>query len=82
MSEKLFKFLLSELTTVRIFCPACKGTVELPIDRIVRQTHECQLCKVEFGTEVVAEGFKELSSALRKLGMGKAEIQFVLPDKE
>ncbi len=53
MSETLFKFLLSKISTIRIHCrnPECGGIVEIPISKLGSTTYRvctCPLCRKPF----------------------------------
>lgn len=87
MSEKLLKFLLRELSVVRVVChhANCKNVVETTIDRLDRvfAAGACPVCHQAYGT--ADEGhLLALAKAVRGLaGMkDRLDVEFVLPDKE
>lgn len=87
MSEKLFKFALAELLTVRISCQKeGRGkTLEVPVDKLNEIIHNgiCPLCHQNhlstFSTQLGI-----LCSVFQNLIAHKSDatIQFVLPDGE
>lgn len=90
MSERLFKFLLSELKLIRIRCKyeSCNAVVELPISDLetMPEIANCPVCKrailpyPELPKDLVR--FSDFARAVRVLGNPKnpADIEFVLPD--
>jgi hypothetical protein len=89
MSEKLFRFLLSELTIIRVCClnPVCKGVIEIPLDKLRTMFPKCccPLCRQQFH-----QPYDDGSHLLEWLGKAieelkaikdKVEIEFSLPDK-
>ena len=91
MSRKLFAFLLSELSTVRLICqrPHCGGVAEITIEKVVdrfkgNNPPNCPLCNCIF-TGVGAGTNNQLVNMAESLVNLKAvssalEIEFVLPD--
>jgi hypothetical protein len=86
MSETLFKFLLSELGTVRVRCMSCKAVVEVPTADLARHLpdpFDCPICHKKLGAAVgthlhqLAEALAGLRSLSREI-----ELEFVLPVKE
>ena len=88
MSEKLFKFLLSEITLVRVHCrnDVCGGVIEIPIEKLgtVFRNCSCPLCHRQFDQGnwhgdnllmIFAEAVKRLNGIKDKVG-----LEFVLPD--
>lgn len=88
MSDRVLKFLLSELKTVRIICPHCEAVAEMPIDRLATRfetERKCLGCGESYG-------FGDHGNPLDRLGKVIAEffalqrntkfpdIEFVLPD--
>lgn len=84
MSEKLFRFLLSELKTIRIICKGCHGIIELPPGKIAHQLAavQCPLCRVSFGH---SENYQlaKLAEAIHELSKPDAPVtvEFLIPDK-
>lgn len=83
MSEKLFKFLLSELKTVRFRCVKCGTVTEMDIDKaeVRLQDPRCPVCKEAWGT-VDPNHFVNFAAAVRGI-RGRTdvvEVEFVLPD--
>lgn len=85
MSERLFKFLLSELSLVRIRCQSseCRGIVEVPIEELGIKYHSgrCPLCN----QVLQAPGQNHLvalANAMQALAKQKdhVQVEFVLPD--
>jgi hypothetical protein len=92
MSRKLFAFLLSELSTVRLICkrPTCGGVAEMPIDQLEKrfEGQYAPACPVCGGTYQGIDGsrptaFHLLAVAVKRLQQCKdaVEIEFVLPDE-
>lgn len=98
MSETLFKFLLSKISTIRIHCrnPVCGGIVEIPIDRIgaMYRGCTCPLCHQVFDDGHCELGhlgplngrdlFVVLAGVLARLNAikDKVDIEFVLLDPD
>ncbi len=85
MSEKLFKFLLSELSTVRIICGSCGVVTETSIDKLesVFKGGQCPSCKASISPpleNIEAGALGKLSQAIRLLGKENLKVEFVLPD--
>lgn len=88
MSEKLFRFLMDELKTVRVHCKACGGTVELEITKLDSRflANHCPLCNVDLEWSKAPHDynpFKELGKLARYFQgiKDKAQVEFTLPDK-
>jgi hypothetical protein len=85
MSERLLKFLITELRTVRISCKKCnRAVVELPVDRLdAALSHgECRFCGYKFHDAGGPDPFHSLRMALDELrNMKGIEVSFVLPDE-
>ena len=88
MSEKVWKFLLIELETVRVHCQAtgCGGIIESPVDTVGQKVRglRCPFCGVDFdplhsGRNVL----DEFALMVRKLKTHDKtfRFEFVLPDK-
>jgi hypothetical protein len=87
MSDKLLKFLVTELLTVRVGCKKCgRAVVELSIDRLHEALDggECRFCHYKFHDAAAPDPFNNLRMALDELrGMkDKLEVSFVLPAKD
>jgi hypothetical protein len=97
MSEKLFKFLLSKVTAIRVHCrnKVCGGVVEIPIDKlgILYRDCTCPLCRQPFDSgEWDAGGiplhssnlFRVYAEVIKRLNAIKdrVEIEFVVPDPD
>ena len=88
MSERLFKFLLSELKTIRVHCqvPGCGVVIEVPVDQLDQKfgTMRCPVCQQQLyaPTERGENPFVSLASAMRlfRSDATRAQIEFVLPD--
>jgi hypothetical protein len=86
VSELLFKFLLSEITTVRVHCrnSVCGGVVEVPVEKLasVFAQPDCPICHRAFGTSGVGGQtlplLGQIVQELQKI-KDKVEIEFVLP---
>lgn len=85
MSEHLFRFLLTELVTVRVVCGHCKAIIEVPTDELdkVFRTGVCHVCTMPLqlpGRNHLAQ----LAEAIRWLGteQDKLKVEFVIPIKE
>lgn len=80
MSETVLKVLLSELTTVRIFClsSTCGGTIEMGVDKLegLDPKAECPVCKgfLRFDSSYL----KLIGQAIREAKEGKRKIEFVI----
>jgi hypothetical protein len=96
VSEKLFRFLLSELEVIRICCtvPNCGGVAEMKVEKLKSSKHMAFVCPVcGNGTSSAHAAGAGVSDALDKLGdaiglmksTGKANdfvVEFVLPDPD
>lgn len=88
MSERVLKFLLSELKVMRVVCPTCKGVVEVSIDKAPAAFIQtgCRLCEAGLGIPLGNNYLLTLANTIRTLQelqkhpAGAAEIEFVLPD--
>lgn len=81
MSERLFKFLLSELETVRITCvkEQCGFTIESSVANLPKVAELiCPFCKTAFDPDRVLSGLMAVPQ-LAKLSH-RLKIEFVLPD--
>lgn len=90
MSEKLFKFLLSELKTVRLVCnnPRCGAVIELTVERMRAKCEfaQCFVCKEDFfgphGSQLnpltkLADAILEMQKHTKAI-----EIEFVMPEEQ
>ena len=84
MSEKITRYLLSEIKTIRVVCKKCGGVVEMPIlsasDALTSQM-TCRFCNADFerldlskydpfkNLEIIAEAFAKMEKVI--------EVQFV-----
>jgi hypothetical protein len=91
MSEKLLKFLLTELKMVRIICKNkdCGAVVELPVDRLENsfKDFKCPLCREGIRDQTNREDpFDLLGRAIRKFNEPRVrehiEVEFVLPERD
>lgn len=96
MSEKLLKFLLSELKTVRLVCQGtvggqpCGAVTEVPLERLLTITRQggdqCRICNTPFGIfpkpGTAQDGFGPLAQAIIDLLAAKdrVQVEFVIPD--
>ena len=88
MSERLFRFNLKELKTIRLVCknPDCGAVLEVPIERMRGMTGIilCQACKSE--TTPFQRGdnlLKELADVMLKVrDAGYVDVGFSLPVEE
>jgi hypothetical protein len=92
MSERLLRFLLSELETIRIrCCGSCKTIIEMPLSELARkQLNEllrCPYCHQDFdplstGKNSLVE-FAKVASKLNEL-KSSVQLEFVLrePSRE
>jgi hypothetical protein len=92
------KFLLSELSTVRIVCKGKRGNdpcgyvSEVPLDHLdtfYNRMSSCPFCNTPFGVlpraaGTLQDGFGPLAQAIKNLNAVKqqVEIEFVLPEKK
>lgn len=87
MSETLFKFLLSELKTVRVRCRhnGCGAVVEIPTAELGHKfgNGHCPVCQQVLQLPGDNNGFIQLAEAVKNLTGAKSnvEIEFALPDK-
>jgi len=88
MSEHLFKFLLSELKTVRLHYkhPGCGAVIEVTADRLAKvfQEGDCPVCKLPLVPAVKGAGndFGRLADVLRAFGASQdVDVEFVLPPR-
>jgi hypothetical protein len=93
MSEKLFRFLLSEMTTVRICCcqTSCAGVIEMPVEKLYETITDfkCPVCGNAFTNKAQQKQLGPLESlghAVRltkeAINNGLFEVEFVLPDSD
>jgi predicted Zn finger-like uncharacterized protein len=86
MSEKLFRFLLSELETVRVKCLQCQTVFEVRTDQIAATFPEskCPVCRKMLGAIPSVSGFTHLSEAIRqfKADAASVQIEFTIPEKD
>lgn len=86
MSEHLLKFLLSELSTVRLVCRAkhCGMVAEMPVEKLAAKQHgACPFCGQEFGSTALQEFGQQLLRVRELHQRGVVDLQFVLPaDKQ
>jgi hypothetical protein len=84
MSETLFKFLLSELDTVRVRCMACNRVAEVHVDDLAAfPDGNCRFCAAPL-LPPVSSGQGALYALLTmiqkfKLRAKQVEVEFVLP---
>jgi len=87
MSERLFKFLLSELALVRVTCTRknCNWTVEVPMENLARVAHsKCPMCDGMFDVDQLhSNPFSEFARAVEQLNKlsHRVTVEFVLPDQ-
>ena len=84
MSETLFRFVLGELTNVRVVCSQCKAVAEVPISSLDQQQQQwrCLGCgAVLRNAPRNPDGLDRLASAYRALtGQGSPfEVEFAVP---
>jgi hypothetical protein len=81
VSEKLFRFLLSELKTIRVICKngVCGAIVEVPVDQAIKtfRNDQCPVCHKSF----VPASIMSLAIAIQELNQKKDEVdvEFVIP---
>lgn len=91
MSEKLLKFLLSELRTIRICCKGkrlngaeCGAVFEFRLEHLSAafpNKCECPFCQTTFQAATAEHPFRLLSESLERLAKLKTlEVEFVMPD--
>lgn len=88
MSEKLFRFLLSEIRTVRLVCqnPECGGVAEVPITRMgnTPAVNECRICSRHYFSGQLEHNnpIMKLAAAIRELQDKTTDVKigFSLPD--
>jgi hypothetical protein len=93
MSETLYKFLLSELATIRIVCKntGCHKVTEMPLEDLLQpsQAHfflTCPFCKAGYDPKLTnVSRFHQLAVAMARVqelsALGLADVEFVLPAK-
>jgi hypothetical protein len=84
MSEKLLKFLLTELDIVRIRCGKCQAVIEMPVTNLGKSfgPFTCSCCNTPFYMPGTGDPFGSLSRAIAQLAsMTNIQVEFVLPDK-
>lgn len=87
MSEKLIKFLLSELKTVRVHCrhKGCGAIIEIPTADLGRKFGggHCPICQQLLQLPGDNNGFIQLAEAVKNLTGAKSnvEVEFALPEK-
>ncbi len=97
MSEKLFKFLLSEITLIRLRCKFCGGVSEMSIERLgdLLKAGKCPFCPQQFhdkqdwlssftqATSTSTSAVAVFAECLKLLKIinDRVEIEFSLPDK-
>lgn len=87
MSEKLLKFLLSELDTVRLVCrhKGCDAIVELPMEALARSSFNAFVCPVcQNGIQPAGQNnLKALADAWKSLKSMNSflDVEFVIPSK-
>jgi len=91
LSEKLFKFLLSELSIIRVECQKCKGVAEVALSGLTKAIKEeanqnclCPFCGHDFyRVDLKCGPLHELVHAINTLAgyTGQVQIQFVLKDQ-
>ncbi len=85
MSEKLFRFLLSELETIRVKCVGCEATVEIRTDQILAMLSQgqCKVCGKPLVPGAGTNAFEHLARAIATFKAQSAafQIEFTLPDK-
>ena len=89
MSEKLFRFLLNELKTIRVHCGHCSVTVEIEIDLLEQKfkTRSCPVCQEKFELDRVPNDynpFRELAKVAEFFEAVKDQVtvEFTIQDKE
>jgi hypothetical protein len=82
MPEKLFKFLLHELSVVRVVCGRCRVVTEVPADRRepTFKHGRCPACQSPLQTPD-DNGLVHLAATLSKLkgASGRLAVEFVVP---
>lgn len=87
MSERIWRFFLNELATIRIHCQACSGVIEWPIEKArssFAQKNHCPLCLEEFGgPDNGPPPLHELAKAMEwlKRTEDRVKVEFILPDE-
>jgi hypothetical protein len=88
MSEKLFRFLLNELKTVRVRCGRCNVTLEVDTELLPKKFYRrtCPLCQSEYNIPHLPDDynpFHDLAKLLRFFNEAKDQVtmEFTLPDK-
>jgi hypothetical protein len=84
MSEKIFRFLLSELKSLRAICkqPGCGGVVELPLDAISgkKTSIRCPVCDNPLQQPTPNNHLANLAKAIESVTTsGVADVEFSLP---
>jgi predicted Zn finger-like uncharacterized protein len=85
MSERLFRFQLSELKTARLVCGQCKAVVEVPMDKLALQSQpmRCSVCGQYFTDHEQGNHLHDFARAVQFIvGMAdKVHVEFTIPDK-
>lgn len=86
MSETLFRFLLSQLESVRIRCGQCRGVAEVPIDKLssAPSNIRCPGCGNVFVQHPglqhgLTELLNRLGSAIELFEKAGVELEFTVP---
>jgi hypothetical protein len=83
MSEKVLRFLLSELETVRLICRNCKIVIEMPTSKLADTDSgiSCPTCRAFFpkGQNKEEDHLGDLARAIWGLKNLGQEIEFVIP---
>jgi hypothetical protein len=90
MSETLFKFLLSEIKTIRITCERlhngqpCGGIAEIPVDRLGQEV-ACPVCRNAFPVGLDGNSLEPLQRVIKTLAALRGKIgtvEIVVPAPE
>lgn len=90
MSEKILKFLLDELKTVRLVCQAtgCGAAIEFSCEHLQQTPTKCPVCGAHFfdvaSDKPQRDYIKNLLLALHHLEFvrERVKIEFVMPDRD
>jgi hypothetical protein len=89
MSEKLVKFTITELATVRLTCLTCQNATEMTVDEAGRRVDDsrCPLCRAEWMWPSPADppGKTPINQLAKMVQRIQAQtkhvrVEFVLPD--
>jgi hypothetical protein len=84
MSQKLFRFLIGELKSLRVICkhPGCGGIIEMPLSSVIGKNSPitCPLCDKPLQHQMPNNHLAQLARSIEAIAMaGIADVEFLLP---